>query len=184
MSTTTEQRDALLQMLAKWSFPASDWERATVDAITRLPAVTVHRYPADLLEQMRMKPQECHVNARFMEEKDPEKATRRVLGWWVQPAGNACQFVLHSVIQRHGVYHCVTPVDPRVSPEPTFPFVPDPQIEPRAEGNTWSYYRDRVRIIHGVRSNPTQTIADCAAVRERLLAGMDPFEALQRPLPP
>jgi hypothetical protein len=172
-------RELFLRELDKWSFPVTDWELATVKEILRLPVISVHRAPAAQLEWMRMKPRECHVNARFMEENDPEKRTKRVIGWWQQD-GN---YVLHSIVRSRGKYMCVTPVHEGMNASSPFPFIRDPKIEVRVEEGRNSYYRNGVQIGPGVRRDPARTLADIEVVRERLLSGMDPYEALIIPSP-
>ena len=75
-------RAQFLAELAKWDFQTSDWELKTVAEIKRLPVVKVPRGSDEELTWMRMKPRQCHANARFMEEHDPEGRSRRITGWW------------------------------------------------------------------------------------------------------
>ncbi len=126
-----------------------------------------------------MEPRQCHTNARWMEENDPNGRSKHIVGWWAQNEN----FVLHSVVRHPGnQYVCYTPVDETLVPDRSFRFRPDPKIEKRiGEGNRWSWYRAGVQIRAGVRQNPTQTIANAALVRERLISGMDPYEAVQLP---
>lgn len=171
-------KDVLLAELDNWSFPVTDWELATAKEIARLPSVIVTRPPAAQLEWMKMKPRECHTNARWMEENDPEGRTKLIVGWWPQN-GN---YVLHSITRHRGQYVCFTPVDENLVPDSTFRFRPDPRIEKRvAEDNRWSWYRGGVKIGPGVRQDPAQTLANIKLARERLLSGMDPYEAMQLP---
>jgi len=173
----TNLRDVLLAEVDRWAFPETDWERATVEEIARLPAITVHRVDAAQLKWMGMKPRECHVNARFMEKNDPEGRTKRIVGWWRQ----GDRYVLHSIVDHRDQYLCFTPVDENMVPESQFEFLPDPKIEIREENGHNSYYRDGVKIDAGVRADPSQTIAHAKVVRERLLSGMDPYEAVRLP---
>lgn len=46
---------------------------------------------------------------------------------------------------------------------------------------TTLYYRNGVKVGAGVRIDRAQTIADGKIVRERLLSGMDPYEAVRLP---
>lgn len=168
-------KDVFLTELDRWSFPTTDWELETVKEIERLRVITVRRVDAATLEWMRMKPRQCHTNARFYEEKDPERLSKRIIGWWPQ-GGN---YLLHSIVRREGQHFCVTPVDPKMVPEAEFPFIPDPKIEARVEGDLMGYYRDGGKIGPGVRGNPAKTLAYNDAARKRLLSGMDPYEAMQ-----
>jgi hypothetical protein len=173
----TSLRDVLLAEIDLWSFPVTNWELATVKEIDRLPAITVHRVDAAKLESMRMKPRECHANARWLEANDPEAGTKRIIGWW--PHGG--RHVLHSIVNHRGQYLCFTPVDERMFPETRFEFVPDQKIEVREENGYSSYFRDGQRIGRGVRFDPVQALADLEIARQRLLSGMDPYEAVKLP---
>ncbi len=165
----------LLAEVDRWAFPETEWERTTVKQIACLRAITVHRVDAAQLKKMRMKPRECHSNSRFMEENDPEGRTKRIVGWWRQRD----KYVLHSIVMHRGQYLCVTPVDDNLVPESQFEFFPDSEIEIREERGRHAYYRDGVKIGVGVRTDPSQTIATAKIVRERLLSGMDPYEAVR-----
>ncbi|NCM95856.1 MAG: hypothetical protein GW948_00615 [Rhodobacterales bacterium] len=167
-------RAEFLAELEKWSFPATDWEWATVEEIRRLPVIKVHRVTDEDLAWMRMPARQCHVNARFMERKDPEGRSKQITGWWLQD-GN---YVLHSIVNQRGKLICVTPAP--LQPENPFDFIPDPKIEWREEGDFLEAYRDRVKIGPGVRSNPTNVIAELDVIRQRLLSGMNPYKAVQR----
>jgi hypothetical protein len=93
------------------------------------------------------------------------------------------EYVLHSVVQNlQGIYMCVTPVDDRLGLDKSFAFIPDEKIEVRIKGGTRTYYRDGRRIRCGVRGNPAKTIADYAVIRQRILSGEDPADALARPI--
>lgn len=122
---------------------------------------------------MRMKPRQCHNNASFMERNDPEKKTKHIFGWSI--LGDF--YVLHSVILRDGSYLCVTPTGPS-SPD-NFRFVPDPQIEWREEGNLRLFYRGDGKIGRGVRAHPAKAIEDLAVLKEILLSGKNPFDAVK-----
>jgi hypothetical protein len=174
---TTDLRNVLLDEVERWSFPITNWELATVKAIARLPSITVQRVDAVRLEWMRMKPRQCHGNARFMQENDPEGRTRQIVGWWTQNGNH----VLHSIVRHRGQYLCFTPVDEALVPERTFRFRPDPKIEIRVEGDRRTFYRDGVQIGPGVRQDPAKTLAYGEMVRQRLLSGMDPYEAVRLP---
>ena len=89
-------RASMLKDIERWSFPPSDWEESVVASISKLAVVMVERASDEQLAWARMKPQECHANARFMEKNDPDRRTRQILGWWFQQG----QYVLHSVIQQ------------------------------------------------------------------------------------
>lgn len=169
-----ELRKALLEEMDKWSFPSTEWETRTVEEIRKLPVVKVRRYPDDTLAWMRMPPRQCHANARFMQENDPERRARQVTGWWVQEG----DYLLHSVVARDGEYLCVTPAP--LHQDDLFDFIPDPKIEWREEGDHRVAYRDDVEIGPGVRSDPVGTLAKIEEMRARLLSGMNPYEVVKR----
>lgn len=165
-----ELRRSFLAEIESWTFPATEWEARTVAEIRALPSVTVRRYPDEVLAQMRMPPRQCHPNARFMQDNDPERRLRHVVGWWPQ-GGN---YVLHSVVDQYGQYVCVTPAPFH----PTlFEFIPDPKITWQDEGDRRIAHRDGVPIGPGVRIDPARTIAEIQLIKAKLLSGMNPYEA-------
>ena len=164
-----EGQVAYLRELENWLFPITEWEVQTVAEISALPTVRVTRCPDDLLEHMQMTPRLCHANARFMQENDPDKRLKQVTGWWLQDG----QYLLHSVVDRYGTLVCVTPVP--LHDERTFDFIPDAKIEWRDEGNHRNAYRDGVEIGPGVRSNPEETIKELKGLKDRILAGENPY---------
>ncbi|QLQ17654.1 MAG: hypothetical protein HZT43_01370 [Exiguobacterium profundum] len=166
-------RVKFLAELDDWSFPASEWESQTVAEIKRLPVVRVHRASDEELNYMRMKPQQCHTNVRFMVKNDPEQRSEQITGWWPQD-GN---YVLHSILNQWGQFVCVTPSP--MNKENPFSFIPDPKIEWREEGDYLTAYRDGVAVGKGVRDNPAEALKALAVVRERLLSGMNPYEAIR-----
>lgn len=91
MGEAKQKREALkklaIQQFERWDFPPSDGEAQAVAEIASLPELMVRRYPAHMLAYMRMKPNQCHANARFMQDEDPEGKCRQVTGYWPQ-AGN------------------------------------------------------------------------------------------------
>lgn len=166
-------RAEFLAELDKWSFPATDWELATVEEIKRLPVIKVWRASDRKLKWARMPAQQCHANACFIEEQDPDGRSKQITGWWLQDG----DYVLHSIVNQHGNYICVTPAP--LQPENPFDFIPDPKIEWRIEGDYRVAYRDGVKIGPGVRSNPAKTLAKLNVTRQRLLSGMNPYEAVR-----
>jgi hypothetical protein len=167
-------RKAFLAGLEEWAFQPTEWEAQTVAEIQDLPMVKVHRYPNDALAYMRMPAQHCHKNAEFMEKNDPTGRTRHVTGWWL----NEGSYVLHSVIHYDGQYACVTPAP--AERDNTFDFVPDSKIEWQEEGEYRAAYRDGVGIGKGVRIKPAETLKELEIIRQRLLSGINPYEAVRR----
>lgn len=169
-----EVRSAFVAEIEKWAFPMSDWEVRVVQEIKQMPVVTVERYPDDALAYMRMPPRQCHKNASFMEENDPECRIKQVTGWWPQEG----QYVLHSVIVRDDQYICVTPAP--LHSTRRFDFIPDAKIKWRDEGEVRVPYRDGVKIGPGVRDDPEKTIVELGLMREKLLSAKNPYEVMIR----
>lgn len=167
-------RQMFLANLDDWAFEPTAWEAQTVNEIEKLPVVKVRRYPDNVLKDMRMPARECHANAKYMEDNDPEKRTKHITGWWIQ---FDC-FILHSVILRDGQYACVTPA-PYESAD-VFDFVPDAAIVWRDNGRLRSAFRDDVMIGKGVRKYPSKKLEEVQMLKARLLSGMNPYEAMRR----
>lgn len=167
-------RKAFLAEIDEWSFPPSEWEARTVSEIQLLPIVKVRRYPDDALSYMRMPARHCHANAQFMEDTDPSGRMKHITGWWIQ--GDT--YLLHSVVLHDDQYVCVTPAP--LESEETFDFVPDSEIEWRDDGEVRSAYRGGALIGKGVRTNPARSLAEIDKIRQRLLSGMNPYEAVKR----
>lgn len=167
-------RAEFLRIVEGWSRPATDEEAFIVAEIEKLPLVTVTVYPPDQLEYMRMKPRECHANCRFMEQNGQEHKIRQVIGW----RNDDGIYVLHSVIrQNDGRLYCVTPSEANLQ---KFEFIPDEEIQCReGDDGLYHYSRKGIEVGYGVRSNPDKTIAYAKKVKERLLSGMNPFEAMK-----
>jgi len=169
-----ELRSEFLKIVEGWIRPATDEESTVVAEIEKLPFETVTVYPPDKLEYMRMKPRECHVNCRFMEENGQEHNIRHVVGW----RNDDGIYVLHSVIrQDDGRLYCVTPNEASLE---QFKFIPDDEIQCReSDDGRYHYSRKGVEIGYGFRSNPDETIAYAKKMKERLLSGMHPYEAMK-----
>lgn len=171
-------RDSFLRQADRWSFPETQWERDLVLELGRLPLLRAPRAPEWLLRHSRMVPQRCHENVSFVVEHFPH--CEHVSGW--MPVDG--DYVLHSVLRQSGELVCVTPL---LSPGRGMPdhveFIPDPRIEWRREGAVPVAYRDGVEVGPGVRTDPTATMRRVALVRERLLAGVHPFQAVLLTVP-
>lgn len=120
-----------------------------------------------------MPPRECHANVRWQVANDPTGSCRQVLGWWVQ--GDV--YTLHSVLGQGDNLVCITP-QLRDVPQ-RFPFIPDPEIEGREEGDFMVYYRKGWRLPNGLRTDAQATIRINEAARERLLGGASPWEVMK-----
>lgn len=179
MGEAKQRREALktlaIKQFERWDFPPTDAEAQAVLEIQNLPEITVKRYPADQLKWMRMQVNQCHANARFMVDNDPEGRCRQISGYWPQ-AGN---YVLHSVVERDGILFCVTPM-PVSAPE-IFPFIPDPDIEWHDEGDFRVPYRKGHIVDPGLRTDPEESKRIAGIVIGRISAGWDPIKAGEPP---
>ena len=168
-----ELRAALLREADRWDFPPSDWERETVTELDALPRVTSVRAPAEQLKWARMKARECHANAGWYADNDPNGEWKHVVGWW--PQGDI--FILHSVVRRAGDLLCVTPQEWDV-PE-RFPFIPDEQIEARDEEDRRAFYRRGHKLPVGLRRDPAAQIEAMNLMGSRLASGVKPRQAME-----
>jgi hypothetical protein len=166
-----ELKKLVLHFINEWDFPATEHEARAVEEIRRLPQLTVRRYSEAQLAYMRMKPNQCHANAQFMEDNDPERKCKRISGYLIE-SGN---YVLHSVVERDGDYFCVTPV-PTGGPS-EFLFIPDYDIEWRVEGDKRVATRKGCEIKPGFRSDPEETKRISSIIRARIEDGIDPIKA-------
>jgi hypothetical protein len=165
-------RQKMLEQGGKWDFPPSPWEATLCAELRNQTVILVPRIPAEQLRSMRMPANECHSNVRWYVNHDPSKMVRGVTGWWVQWP----DFVLHSVVEIDGQMRCITPTH---FGEAEIPFIPDPKISWIEDGEVYSEVRDGHVIGPGVRAFPSYTMARSAIVREKLLAGVDPFTAIE-----
>ena len=176
MGQAKARREALRRKMIeegrRWDFPPSPWEAALCDEVKEQDVLVARRVSAQELSWMRMPMSACHANVRWYVEHDPSKKARAVTGWWVQWP----DFVLHSVIETDGRLICITPMP---FEEIEFPFIPDPKISWIADGEVYSAVRNGCVIGPGIRTFPAFTMARNAIVRERLLAGGDPFSAIE-----
>jgi len=176
MGEAKRKREALRRLLlekgSEWDFPPSDWEVALCSELESQIVLIVPRATAEQLSWARMKANECHGNARWYADNDPEKKARMITGWWVQEPN----YVLHSIVERDGQLTCITP-----SPFETteLPFIPDPKISWRVEGEVYHAVRDGRDIGPGIRKFPAFTVAVNAIIRERLSSGANPFHAVE-----
>lgn len=180
MGEAKKKREVMAQQLRlqaeRWSFPESEAETQAVAEISKLDTVTVRRVSPDKLAYMRMEPNQCHANALFMENNDPQRKTKRISGYWLQQ-GN---YVLHSVIKDDNGYFCVTPIV--IGAPPVFDFIPDPDIEWREENDFRVAYRKGIPVEPGFRGDPAETKRMSSVIVARLDAGMSPMEATRMPL--
>ena len=153
-------------------FPEEPWETLLVREIIQLPANLVVRPPRAQLDWARMKQNECHANASWYADNDPEGLSRMVSGWWIQWPN----LVFHSVVEREGQLICVTPTP---FDEGEFGFIPDDAVVWSDDGRTKTAHRDGHEIGFGLRAFPSVTIAQCELVESRLRAGIHPYRAIE-----
>jgi hypothetical protein len=159
-----------LKHLEQWSKPATEWERSMAERLSAMDHIWASRLDAHVLSQMRMPKNQCHANAKWFAGKDSTATV--VSGWWLQWP----DYVLHSVVLKDGDYMCVTPVDMGDSP---FPFVPDSEIEWLDDGDVWTATYRSQRLGTGIRRFPEFTLARTKIVRDRIQAGVHPYQAMQ-----
>lgn len=93
-------KQQMLRYADEWSFLPSDEEANVVAAIEKLSDVQVSRVSKSQLEYMRMKPNQCHENCRFIEKNDPEGTSHHLYGW----VTNGEIFTFHSIIEKNGSF--------------------------------------------------------------------------------
>lgn len=179
MGEAKRRRKALAKLvieeMKRWDFPAYEAEAQAIAEIEKLPVITVQRYPANILTEMRMVPKECHKNASFMENNDPERKCRQISGYWPQ----ADNYVLHSVVERDGEFFCVTPV--QIEAYDQFEFIPDPDIQWIEEGGYMVAYRKGVAVGPGFRRDPAESRRIHKIILARIEAGIHPLQAGEPP---
>jgi hypothetical protein len=165
-----ELKRLILRKSEEWNFPPTEWEATLCRELEAKPVQIVARAPTDQLAWMKMKANECHTNAGWYAEHDPEKKSRHVAGWWVQGPN----FASHSLIERDGQLTCITPT---YSGETEIPFIPDTEITWQTENGVRCAYRNGQQIGPGVRRFPAFTMALTEIIRRRIRSGGDPVRA-------
>lgn len=164
-------RQRHIELARWWDFPPSPEEASICDALREMEIINVRRASSAELSYMRMATNSCHANARWYEKNDPLKQSVAVTGWWVQWP----DFVLHSVVKIRGVYICITPSDSR---EGAIPFIPDPNIRWIERGDQLVPFKDGYEIGMGVRLFPEFSMAKMNIVKEKIVSGVNPLEAM------
>lgn len=141
-----------------------------VKRLSTMDYVMAERLPKSHLLQMRMPKNQCHANSQWYAEQDSN--AEAVTGWLIQWP----DYVVHSLVKVDGEYRCVTPVD---HADEAFPFVPDASIEWVDNGDVKIPTHKGMSIGIGVRRFPEFTLARTTIVRNRILAGTHPYEAMQ-----
>jgi hypothetical protein len=170
-------RAAAISDMKRWMKPPFADEPRLLQEIEALPFRLIERAPVHIMEYCLMKPQECHKNAFGYCDNDPSAESKTVSGWWrrtdryTEPV-----YVFHSVVQNPTGLFCMTPY----FDETFLVFAPDPNI-------TWTiddkklrrHQRDGKPVPYLVRTDPAQVIAEATLVHDRLVSGMNPWEALK-----
>jgi hypothetical protein len=118
-----------------------------------------------------MRPQQCNKNCLDYVKLDPDGRSKMVSGW-VRLGGT---YVAHSVVERDGRRMCITP-DP--FGRKTLEFAADPTIQWVTEGD---YYVPASDFMARVRIEPEKVMAHAQRIKDALLAGMNPYKAMQLP---
>ena len=153
----------LLRELALMSAAPADGEVETYLEVQSLPTVLVPRQRREIIEWMRMQPNECHANAYAFTQLDPNKRSRMVIGW---QCGSTIPR-LHSVVDQFGDGNlvCVTP-----GPFEVLSFRVDPDIEIRLDGKHTRRGRLAPTLL---RADPWATIEAAKAAKALIDAGVE-----------
>ncbi len=168
-----EFRAALIKEADNWTFQESDWERATVNELARMPRVEVTRESDEKLRDANLKPKDCHGNTCWYEANDPSGRWKRVTGWW--PHGDT--YVLHSVVSDGVRFICLTPQERDVPRR--FDFIPDAKLVWRMDDDREIFHRDGHDISVGLRGDPAAHIETMRRMKARLEQGMSAREAMK-----
>ena len=156
----------------RWAFPVTEWERATIAEILKLPTVRVTRVDAGFLSGLGMLSKQCHQNASVFSARMAQQGARIITGW----IKNARVLTLHSIVQLDGRYFCVTPTP--AEREIEFDFIPDPAVEALKIPGGFSLQRNTVPLGIGLRRFSDQDQRWFAEAVARLKSGIDPSEAI------
>ena len=159
------QRAALHDQKAQWIVPVTPQKAALAAIVAALPLQRIRRLPPDELGRLGTASRDCHANVRRYLARTG--AGHGVPGWW--RIGEEA-FVFHSVAATPRGLLCVSPYNGETSLE----FAPDPAIRPTANG----FVRDGRPVPFHVRIDPGRVIAECTLIRDRLLAGWEPEQAV------
>ncbi|MBX4950725.1 hypothetical protein HJA95_14295 [Rhizobium binae] len=174
-----EERRRILSKLAAenmqaYAQPASRWEADTLAEILELRRVTVARPPRQQLMELGFEPYNCHANCARQVELDEDKASRHVSGWLV----HGHSLVLHSVVEMHGEWFCLTPqLQPAAQ---QFQFIPDPSIEWReaSDGSSREPFRRGHPVPNTLRKHPEFFVRMGERFDELIASGLSSEEAV------
>ncbi len=153
--------------------PALQWEADTLNEVLNLPRVIVSRPPSEQLIELEFEPYNCHANCARQVQLDEDGTSRHVSGWLV----DSYSLILHSVVEMHGEWFCLTP---QLQPAPPrFQFIPDPAIEWRdvSDGSREPYRRGHA-VPLALRKYPELCIRMAERFEELIASGLSSEEAV------
>lgn len=167
-----ELGELALRNAEQMAFPPTEWEANALAEVLALPRVAVTRPPVEELLAAGMLPYDCHGNCSAQETNDPDQLTRHVWGWLIYGS----DLILHSVVERHGHWQCLTPQLVRAPSQ--FQFIPDPFIEwtDTTDGARHAF-RGGVRIPQALRKYPEHHLRMRDEFNDLLASGMSAFDA-------
>lgn len=167
-----ELDELVLRNAEQMAFPPTEFEKRALAEVISLPRVTVTRPPAEQLLAAGMLPYQCHVNCSDQAAKDPDQVTRHVSGWLI----NGSALILHSVVEMHGQWLCLTPQLIQVPPQ--FEFIPDNLIEwLETDGGDRLPLRRGMMLPDALRKYPEHHIRMTDAFRDLMASGMSASDA-------
>lgn len=171
-----EFRQRALVDIERWMMPNTPEEQSLLEEVLKLKSYTIERASKSIMDYCLMKPQECHKNAWGYCGSDPSGESQVVSGWWKRHGpGLQPVYAFHSVVKNKTGMFCITPY----FDEATLVFLPDPSIEWITDNGNRYHQRNGVPLPYGLRENPGQVIAEATLVRDQLLSGMNPWEAIK-----
>ncbi|RWY70063.1 hypothetical protein EHI48_27135 [Rhizobium sp. WSM1325] len=164
--------DHIIWNVESMAFPVSPEEAEVLASVLKLPRVTVTRPSQQNLLAMGMVAYDCHRNCAVYAESDPDGSTKHVWGWII----HGSDLILHSVVERGGLWRCLTPQHIPVPPH--FTFIPDMTIEwlENADGSR-EPFRNGARLPDALRKYPEDHIRMRDRFRELVDSGVSVFNA-------
>ena len=165
----------MLEALKPWLKVPTDEEAQLAQEVSSFPILVVPKASPLMMNRMQMKAGECHFNCHFYVINDPQKKSKQITGWLYSPAhgGTYCS---HSVVDLSGDMTCLTP---DLFGDEAIEFVPDTKIELTFTGNVGLVVRNGKPFSPTIRNEPEKAMAYYLKIKERLLSGIDPYDALE-----
>lgn len=161
--------ELVLWNVEQMAFPPSEWEAATLLEVLALPSVSVERPPKERLLSAEMVPHHCHANCAKQAVNDP--GSRHLLGWLVYGS----DLILHSVVEIHGRWYCLTP---QLVQAPTqFQFIPDPYIVWLESDGVRSFFRHGIPLPGALRKDPERHLLARDMFKSLMASGMSVADA-------